>query len=115
MTTVHMQITVPGSADMSIQDYLASNYDFHYSFIGPVVGWAGYCGADDHELPEALVLQQKLLLLDILHLAFSRVYRGSFVYFVQSNISWMLRTQPAVIRIVSFHNKPLCILLFARG
>ena len=38
MTTVVMQITVPGSADMSIQDYLASNYDFHYSFIGPVVG-----------------------------------------------------------------------------
>ena len=35
---VCMQITIPGSDPMTIQDYLAENYGYHYSFIGPVVG-----------------------------------------------------------------------------
>lgn len=29
---------MPGSDPISIQDYLAENYGYHYSFIGPVVG-----------------------------------------------------------------------------
>ena len=33
-----LQIDIPGSTPTTIQDYLAQNYGYHYSFIGPVVG-----------------------------------------------------------------------------
>lgn len=33
-----LQIDIPGSTPTTIQDYLAANYNYHYSFIGPVVG-----------------------------------------------------------------------------
>lgn len=33
-----LQITIPGAEPTTIQDYLAQNYNYHYSFIGPVVG-----------------------------------------------------------------------------
>ena len=33
-----LQINIPGAAPTTIRDYLAQNYNYHYSFIGPVVG-----------------------------------------------------------------------------
>ena len=33
-----LQITQPGGPNTTVQAYLADNYDYHYDFIGPVVG-----------------------------------------------------------------------------
>lgn len=33
-----LQLEIPGADPSTVQDYLAQNYGYHYSFIGPVVG-----------------------------------------------------------------------------